>query len=62
VAAVTFQPSAPGKEETLEIRFDAMIWTFMPGVPQYVAEEDQAGVIAAIEATGATASITNVEI
>ena len=46
----------------LEIVFDTMIFTFMPGVPQHVEKEDQAGVIAAIEATGATASITNVEI
>lgn len=38
----------------MEIRFDTQTWTFLPGIPQSVMQEDQAGVIAAIQATGST--------
>ena len=61
MAAVKFVPVS-GRQETLEIRFGGRIFTFLPNVPQHVGKGDQAGVIAAIQATGATASTTNAEI
>jgi hypothetical protein len=53
VAAITVYPNA-GLEETIEVRFKDEIWTFRPGVPQFIQQEQQAGVLAALQATGAT--------
>jgi hypothetical protein len=53
VSAITVYPNA-GLEETIEVSFKDKIWTFMPGVPQFIEQEKQAGVLAALQATGAT--------
>lgn len=51
MAAVTYYPPPNGPTGPLEVRFDAMIFVVEPGVPKAIAQEDMAGVIAAIQAS-----------
>lgn len=64
MAAITYLPPPGGPTGPLEVRTDTMIFTFEPGVPKYVFEEDRAALITAITTAVAssTATVTNTEL